>query len=91
MELLGEPGSGTTQLCLQLAVDCTIPKTFGGKNCKSLIVDCNGDTCKIRLKQMAEAALAHLQLIASKYYTVFFFATMHSVGHLFHVKCLETL
>ena len=65
IEFLGEPGSGTTQMCLQLAVDCTIPKTFGGRDCRSLIVDCNGDTCEIRLNQMAEAALAHLNVITS--------------------------
>ncbi|XP_063687386.1 DNA repair protein RAD51 homolog 3-like isoform X2 [Bolinopsis microptera] len=65
IEFVGEPGSGTTQLCSQLAVDCTIPKIFGGRNCKTLIVDCNGDTCEARLNQMADATLSHLKLIAS--------------------------
>ncbi|KAL5261011.1 hypothetical protein ACHWQZ_G006906 [Mnemiopsis leidyi] len=65
VEFLGEPSSGTSQLCMQLAVDCSIPQMFGGRACKSLLIDCNGDICKIRLKQMATAALGHLNLIAS--------------------------
>ena len=66
VEFLGEPGSGTSQLCMQLAVDCSIPEMFGGRACKSLLIDCNGDTCNIRLNQMAKATLTHLNLIASK-------------------------
>lgn len=64
VELLGEPGSGCTQLCLQIAVDCTIPLSFGGREDKALLVDCDGGSCTRRLNQIAKAAILHLQSIS---------------------------
>ena len=65
IEFLGEPGSGISQLCHQLAVDCAIASVFGGRQCKALYIDCNSDFCERRLGQIAEAALGHLRFIAN--------------------------
>ena len=51
-------------MCLQFAVVCTIPRTFGGRHGKALLVDCDGGSCTSRLNQMAEAAISHLQSIS---------------------------
>eukprot|EP00116_Pleurobrachia_bachei_P010034 sb/3470296/ len=64
LELLGEPGSGCTQLCLQIAVASTIPRAFGGRECQVLYIDCDGGCSPERLSHLAQSTLGHLNKVA---------------------------
>ena len=41
-EVCGSPGAGKTQLAMQLAVMCRLPKSFGGVEGKTLYIDAEG-------------------------------------------------
>lgn len=60
-ELCGAPGSGKTQIALQLAVDVTIPVAFGGLGGEALFVDTEGGFTASRLAEMAEAVAQQLR------------------------------
>jgi RecA/RadA recombinase len=63
-ELVGLPGVGKTQLCLQLALDVQLPAALGGCEGECLFVDCEGALSLPRLQQMAEAVQAHIHRIS---------------------------
>lgn len=56
-ELCGCPGSGKTQLCLQLCANVTIPERFGGLNGEALYIDTEGSFIIQRLAQMANSVI----------------------------------
>jgi len=58
------PGAGKTQLCLQLAVDVTIPAAFGGIDGDCLYIDTEGSFAVDRVLDMTEAVLCHLDRVA---------------------------
>ncbi|XP_069694731.1 DNA repair protein RAD51 homolog 3 isoform X2 [Periplaneta americana] len=60
-ELCGAPGSGKTQLCLQLCVDVQIPSSFGGLGGEAVFIDTDGGFTPHRLKEVAEACVNHLR------------------------------
>lgn len=41
-EVCGEPGTGKTQLAMQLAVDCQVPRSFGGAGGEAIYIDTEG-------------------------------------------------
>ena len=43
-EVCGEPGTGKTQLAMQLAVDCQVPRSFGGAEGEAIYIDTEGST-----------------------------------------------
>lgn len=55
-EIFGEAGSGKTQLCLQLALNCALPKEFHGLNGKTCYVSTDKRFPISRLAQMAEGS-----------------------------------
>lgn len=63
-ELCGVPGAGKTQLCMQLAVDVTIPKVFGGLEGEVLYIDSEGSFVVERVVDMAGAVLRSLRRIS---------------------------
>ncbi|XP_049774598.1 DNA repair protein RAD51 homolog 3-like isoform X1 [Schistocerca cancellata] len=63
-EFCGAPGSGKTQLCLQLCVDVQIPSIFGGHEAEAVYIDTSSSFTLIRLSDMADACISHCSLIA---------------------------
>ena len=63
-EICGSAGTGKTQLCMQLAVDATIPVDFGGVGGHTLYIDTEGSMVVERLAQMARAAVKHITDVA---------------------------
>ncbi|XP_021935813.1 DNA repair protein RAD51 homolog 3-like isoform X2 [Zootermopsis nevadensis] len=63
-ELCGAPGSGKTQMSLQVCVDVQIPRSFGGLEGEALFIDTSSGFTPARLKEMAEACVDHCQLVA---------------------------
>mmetsp|Transcript_9355 Transcript_9355/g.16402 ORF Transcript_9355/g.16402 Transcript_9355/m.16402 type:complete len:420 (-) Transcript_9355:333-1592(-) len=64
-EFCGVPGCGKTQLCMQLAVDVTIPREFGGQGGECLYIDTEGSFAVERVQAVAQAVLQHLHNVAS--------------------------
>jgi RAD51-like protein 2 len=65
-EVVGVPGVGKTQLCMQLAVDVQIPRSMGGVEGTAVYVDTEGSMVPARLLQVAEAMCEHLRRVADK-------------------------
>merc|ERR1711874_221465 len=61
-ELVGEAGSGKTQLCLQLAVNTFLSHPGGGQ---TLILDCDGRVCPSRLVEMCPQEADHQLVLSS--------------------------
>ena len=60
-ELCGAPGSGKTQLCMQVAVAVTIPEACAGLEGEALYLDTEGSFSPLRAQAMASALSAHLK------------------------------
>ena len=56
-ELVGEAGTGKTQLCLQLAVCARLPPSLGGLAAQTVILDCEGKVVPSRLLDMARGVM----------------------------------
>ncbi|XP_047034308.1 DNA repair protein RAD51 homolog 3 isoform X1 [Helicoverpa zea] len=65
-ELLGLPGSGKTQLCLQLCASVQIPKDLGGLDAEALYVDTNTHFTLSRFREILSATLLKCQSILGK-------------------------
>jgi RAD51-like protein 2 len=63
-EVVGAPGVGKTQLCMQLAVDATIPESLGGVDGQVVYVDTEGSFVANRCAQVADALATHLRAMA---------------------------
>uniref|UniRef100_A0A182SFB3 DNA repair protein RAD51 homolog 3 n=1 Tax=Anopheles maculatus TaxID=74869 RepID=A0A182SFB3_9DIPT len=63
-ELCGPPGSGKTQLCLQLSVNVQIPRRLGGLQGRAVYLDTNYGFCPKRVQEMAKACHTHCTNIA---------------------------
>lgn len=64
-ELCGAPGTGKTQLCMQLAVDAQIPESLGGLEAEVVYVDTEGSFIVERLVDIVTATVDHCKQIAS--------------------------
>jgi RAD51-like protein 2 len=62
-EVCGLPGAGKTQLAMQLAVAARLPESFGGVGGETLIIDTEGSFVASRLRDLAAAAVAHVQMV----------------------------
>ncbi|XP_055636639.1 uncharacterized protein LOC129775669 [Toxorhynchites rutilus septentrionalis] len=62
-ELCGPPGSGKTQICIQLCANVQIPTQLGGFGGKALYFDTNFGFHPHRLKEMATACTQHCRNI----------------------------
>ncbi|KAI8437558.1 hypothetical protein MSG28_011855 [Choristoneura fumiferana] len=60
-ELIGLPGSGKTQLCLQFCASVQIPKILGGLSAEALFVDTNTNFNIHRFKEILFASLSKCQ------------------------------
>ena len=60
-ELAGMPGSGKTQLGMQVAVDAQIPLNMGGVQGETLYLDTEGSFSPERCYSMAQALVSHVQ------------------------------
>lgn len=58
-EVCGAPGSGKTQLCMQLCVNAQLPKILGGYGGKALFIDTEGSFRIHRFIQIAKGTLKH--------------------------------
>ncbi|XP_028038969.1 DNA repair protein RAD51 homolog 3-like isoform X2 [Bombyx mandarina] len=66
-ELLGLPGTGKTQLCLQLCASVQIPKVLSGLNAEALYIDTNTNFTPTRFKEILTASLLKCQKIEPSY------------------------
>ncbi|XP_058446759.1 DNA repair protein RAD51 homolog 3 [Malaya genurostris] len=62
-EFCGPPGSGKTQMCIQLAVNVQIPLQLGGLAGKAMFFDTNFGFSPGRLEEIAAACTHHCQRI----------------------------
>lgn len=62
-EFCGPPGSGKTQMCLQLCANVNLPPELGGLGGKSLYLDTNFGFNPDRLREIATACVQHCQRI----------------------------
>lgn len=64
-EIIGAPGTGKTQLCHQIAIDCLVPDVFGGVGCGTCVyIDTKKVVTKTRMFEMCEACYTHFQRVA---------------------------
>lgn len=61
----GVPGIGKTQLCMQLALDVSLGRVFGGVEGSCIYIDTEGSLIPGRIMQMATAICAHIQGVAN--------------------------
>ncbi|KAJ8605807.1 hypothetical protein CTAYLR_000546 [Chrysophaeum taylorii] len=61
LEIVGAPGTGKTQLCLQFAVNATIPRELGGREGRVAFVDVDASFCAERAHQTASAMVRHVR------------------------------
>lgn len=60
-EVAGSPGSGKTQLAMQLAVNASLPEPVDAVNGSVLYIDTEGSFSAERCHEMAESLLQHIQ------------------------------
>ncbi|XP_050441390.1 DNA repair protein RAD51 homolog 3 [Adelges cooleyi] len=65
-ELTGAPGSGKSQICMQLCVAVQIPSCFEGLEAEAIYVDTNSNFSRHRLTEMMDAFLGHVSKVLSK-------------------------
>uniref|UniRef100_A0A8D9F6X4 DNA repair protein RAD51 homolog 3 n=1 Tax=Cacopsylla melanoneura TaxID=428564 RepID=A0A8D9F6X4_9HEMI len=61
-EIYGNSGSGKTQLCLQLAINVSLPQTLGGLEGESIYIETNKSVFPCRLGEMIQAFVEHVKL-----------------------------
>ncbi|XP_065078188.1 DNA repair protein RAD51 homolog 3-like [Ochlerotatus camptorhynchus] len=62
-EFCGPPGSGKTQMCLQLCINVQIPLQLGGLGAKAVYFDTNVGFHPLRLEEIATACVRHCQKV----------------------------
>lgn len=65
-ELSGAPGSGKTQLAMQLCIDARLPPAYGGVGGQAVYVDTEGSFSSERCWDMAEALVRHVRRSAER-------------------------
>jgi RAD51-like protein 2 len=65
-EIAGLPGTGKTQLAMQLCVDACLPREVGGVQGQAVYVDAEGSFAPERIYPMAQAMIAHVQSVMNK-------------------------
>ncbi|XP_075984908.1 RAD51 DNA repair protein spindle D isoform X2 [Anticarsia gemmatalis] len=60
-EILGLPGSGKTQLCLQLCASVQIPQQLGGLDAEALYIDTNTNFTLSRFREILSASIRRCQ------------------------------
>ncbi|KAK3912655.1 DNA repair protein RAD51-like protein 3 [Frankliniella fusca] len=65
-ELCGAPGSGKTQLGLQLCVDVQIPECLGGADGHAIFIDTASNFSTRRIRAIADACCKHCHLLSRK-------------------------
>ncbi|XP_060082548.1 DNA repair protein RAD51 homolog 3-like [Ylistrum balloti] len=63
-EFCGAPGTGKTQICMQLAVDAQIPECLGGLEAEVIYIDTEGSFIVERLVDIVTASVEHCKHIA---------------------------
>lgn len=66
-EICGCPGSGKTQVCLQLSVNVQVPISCGGLDGEAVFIDTEGSFFVERLEAMAKATVLHCDRLLNKF------------------------
>jgi RecA/RadA recombinase len=66
-EIVGLPGTGKTQLLMQLCLNVQLHSLLGGCGGEALIIDAEGAVSVERLSQMAEAMYSHVRKITRRF------------------------
>ncbi|XP_013165843.1 PREDICTED: DNA repair protein RAD51 homolog 3 [Papilio xuthus] len=69
-ELLGLPGTGKTQICLQLCAAVQIPKALGGLNAQALYIDTNTNFVPNRFREILSATLSKCEMLLDGQFNV---------------------
>ncbi|KAK7089013.1 DNA repair protein RAD51 homolog 3-like isoform X2 [Littorina saxatilis] len=64
-EICGAPGVGKTQMCIQLAVDASIPEELGGAGGEAVYIDTEGSFIVERVADIAMATADHCHRMAA--------------------------
>ncbi|XP_018012242.1 DNA repair protein RAD51 homolog 3 [Hyalella azteca] len=64
-EVVGTPGAGKTQLCLQLSVSVQLPKWCHGMEGEAVFIDAEGSFIASRLLEIADSAVSHCDQLRS--------------------------
>lgn len=65
-EVAGLPGTGKTQLAMQLCVDASLPSSFGGVQGEAIYIDSEGSFSPERCWTMAKALVEHIHGTAKR-------------------------
>ncbi|KAK7485386.1 hypothetical protein BaRGS_00023334 [Batillaria attramentaria] len=65
-EICGAPGVGKTQMCIQLAVDVSIPEELGGAGGEAVYIDTEGSFIIERVVDVATATADHCRRMAAQ-------------------------
>mmetsp|Transcript_45756 Transcript_45756/g.143133 ORF Transcript_45756/g.143133 Transcript_45756/m.143133 type:complete len:275 (-) Transcript_45756:26-850(-) len=65
-EFCGVPGIGKTQFAMQIAVNTTIPLSYGGVEGEAIVIDTEGSFMPERVEQMASALCEHLRRVGKR-------------------------
>lgn len=68
-EICGQPGSGKTQLCMQVALNVQIPSVFFGCAKRSWYIDTEGSFSPYRCRLMAQGVCDHLFFLSKLWNT----------------------
>jgi len=66
-EIVGLPGTGKTQLLMQLCLNVQLHSLLGGCGGEALIIDAEGAVSVERLSQMAEAISSHVRKVTRRF------------------------
>ncbi|XP_020513814.1 DNA repair protein RAD51 homolog 3 [Labrus bergylta] len=89
-EICGAPGTGKTQLCLQLAVDVQVPPCFGGVGGQAVFIDTAGSFLLQRVVDIAAAAVQHCSLLVEddeQRVAMTTFSVENILSNIFLVRC----
>ena len=68
-EIAGMPGTGKTQLAMQLCVNAALPTKFGGVEGRAIYIDSEGSFTPERTYEMAQALVTHVTSSAQRHHT----------------------
>ncbi|KAJ2954761.1 hypothetical protein O0L34_g3064 [Tuta absoluta] len=69
-EVLGLPGTGKTQLCLQLCASIQIPRVLGGLSAEALYIDTNTNFTLDRFREILSASLERCRQLLDIEFTI---------------------
>ncbi|XP_068217053.1 DNA repair protein RAD51 homolog 3-like [Palaemon carinicauda] len=86
-EVIGPPGIGKTQLCLQVCIAAQLPTSIGGLNGEVVYIDTEGSFSSGRLKEIALHAIQHLKAVNALTSDEIDFTADSVLSHVHYFRC----